>query len=296
MQKISWKSKSDMKIFYSPECLSYSHPGHPESPARARYTYEYLEKNGLEFIDPEPCSDEDIILAHTTKLLESVKNESFVDFDTPAFTGVFNIAKLSAGSAINAAMHCLDKKENTFSLMRPPGHHATRNNLGGFCYFNNIAIACLKAQKDNDNVKKVAIVDFDCHHGNGTEDIMLGKKDFLYLSLHQSPLYPGTGQASRDNCINYPLQANTSPEQYLSALEEGLQQVEKFNPDLLAVSAGFDSYKLDPITNLSLEKITFYETGKMLAGLKKPSFAVLEGGYSKDLPDCVYQFLKGFDE
>jgi len=285
-----------MKIFYSPECLGYSHPGHPESPVRARYTYEYLEKNGFEFIDPKPCSDEDILLVHTAKLLESVKNESFIDFDTPAFTGVFNIAKLSAGSAINAAMHCLDKKEKTFSLMRPPGHHATKSNLGGFCYFNNIAIACLKAQKDNDNVKKVAIVDFDCHHGNGTEDIMLGKKDFLYLSLHQSPLYPGTGLTSRDNCINYPLQANTSPEQYLSALEKGLQQIEKFNPDLLAVSAGFDSYKLDPITNLSLEQMTFYETGKMLAGLKKPSFAVLEGGYSKDLPDCVYEFLKGFDE
>lgn len=285
-----------MKIFYSPECLGYSHPGHPESPARARYTYEYLEKNGLEFIDPEPCSDEDILLAHTAKLLESVKNESFVDFDTPAFTGVFNIAKLSSGSAINAAMHCLDKKEKTFSLMRPPGHHATRNDLGGFCYFNNIAIACLKAQKDNDNVQKVAIVDFDCHHGNGTEDIMLGKKDFLYISLHQSPLYPGTGQSSRENCINYPLRANTSPEQYLSALEKGLQQVEKFNPDLLAVSAGFDSYKLDPITNLALEQKTFFETGKMLAGLKRPSFAVLEGGYSQDLPDCVYEFLKGFDE
>lgn len=285
-----------MKIFYSSECLSYSHPGHPESPARARYTYEYLEGKGFSFIHPDPCSEKDILLAHSAALLERVKSENFFDFDTPSFPGVFHIAKLSAGSAIQAAMHCLAHDEKTFSLMRPPGHHATRNDLGGFCYFNNIAIACMKARKERENVKKVAIVDFDCHHGNGTEDIILGQSDFLYLSLHQSPLYPGTGLSSRENCINYPLKPNTSPDQYLSALENGLQQVATFGPDLLAVSAGFDSYKHDPITNLSLEQVTYYETGKMLAGLKKPSFAVLEGGYSRDLPDCVYQFLTGFDE
>lgn len=284
-----------MKIFYSPKCLEYSQPGHPESPARAESTYNYLKEKGFDFTEPGPCSDEDILLAHTQNLLDSVKKESFFDFDTPAFTGIFEIAVLSAGSAINAAMHCLNANEKAFSLMRPPGHHAGKNDLGGFCYFNNIAIACLKARKEA-GIGKTAIVDFDCHHGNGTEDIVLGKKDFLYLSLHQSPLYPGTGLKSRDNCKNFPLPARTSPEHYLSVLGEGIKEVEKFNPDLLAISAGFDSYKFDPIASLSLERETYREIGKILSGLNRPAFAVLEGGYSRDLPECVYQFLAGLED
>ena len=279
-----------MKIFFSEKCLKYSQIGHPESPARVQSTYHFLKDKGYEFIEPKPCSDDDILLAHTSALLKSVMKEKFFDPDTPSFTGIFDIAKLSAGSAVDAAELCL-KGEKAFSLMRPPGHHATKKGLGGFCYFNNIAIASLKVKK---YAGRVAVIDFDCHHGNGTEDILLGRKDFLYLSLHQSPLYPGTGLAGRDNCINYPLPPDTSPYEYLSAFQEGLKQVEKFDPDLLAVSAGFDSYRLDPITNLSLEKETYREIGSMLSDMKRPSFAVLEGGYSRDLPECVHMFLTGF--
>lgn len=279
-----------MKIFFSEKCLKYSHPGHPESPARVQSTYHFLKDKGYEFIEPEPCSDADILRAHTSALIESVRKEKFFDPDTPSFSGIFDIAKLSAGSAVDAAELCL-KGEKAFSLMRPPGHHATRSGLGGFCYFNNIAIASLKVKKD---AGRVAVIDFDCHHGNGTEDILLGKKDFLYLSLHQSPLYPGTGLVSRDNCINCPLSPDTSPDEYLSAFQKGLKHVEKFDPDLLAVSAGFDSYRLDPIANLSLEKETYREIGSMLSRMNRPSFAVLEGGYSRDLAECVHMFLTGF--
>ena len=285
-----------MKIFYSPKCLTYSQPGHPESPARAQYTYEYLEKHGYSFQEPQICQDDDILRVHSRQLLESVKKESFLDFDTPAYAGIYDIARLSAGSAIDAAQSCLTSGEMAFSLMRPPGHHATKNELGGFCYFNNIAIACLKALRDFDHVNKIAVVDFDCHHGNGTEDILLGKSEALYLSLHQSPLYPGTGQRSIDNCINYPLSANTTPTQYLAALEEGLKKVKEFDPDLLAVSAGFDSYRLDPITNLTLELSTYKAIGKMLSKFQKPTFSILEGGYSRDLPECVHNFLTGLEE
>ncbi len=282
-----------MKIFYSPKCLEYSQPGHPESPVRVSATYNYLKEKGFEFIEPNPSTDEDILLAHTPALLDSVRKENFFDFDTPSFPGIYNIAKLSAGCAIDAAMYCLNTGEKAFSLMRPPGHHATKNSLGGFCYFNNIAIASLRAKE---KVGKVAIVDFDCHHGNGTEDIFLGNKDFLYLSLHQSPLYPGTGLGSRENCINYPLSAQTSPAEYLSVLEQGLEKVQKFDPDLLAISAGFDTYKLDPITSFSLEKETYWKIGRMLAGLQKPAFSILEGGYSRDLAGCIYEFLTGLEE
>lgn len=280
-----------MKIFFSSKCLEYSQPGHPESSERVKSTYHYLKDKGFEFIEPSPCKDEDILLAHSSKLFEELKGERFFDPDTPSFPGIFEHARLAAGSATEAAMMCL-KGEKTFSLMRPPGHHATKNRLGGFCYFNNIAIASLKVKS---STGKTAIIDFDCHHGNGTEDIFSGKKDFLYLSLHQSPLYPGTGLRSRGNCLNYPIDSDTNPEQYLAILSEGLEHVKKFNPDLLAVSAGFDSYRLDPITSLSLEKHTYKEIGEMLSSLNKPLFAVLEGGYSRDIPECIYQFLTGLE-
>lgn len=291
-----------MKIFFSSKCLEYSQPGHPESPERVKSTYHYLKDKGFEFIEPSPCKDEDILLAHSSKLFEELKGERFFDPDTPSFPGIFEHARLAAGSATEAAMMCL-KGEKTFSLMRPPGHHATKNRLGGFCYFNNIAIASLKVKEqveaglraDPPRAGKTAIIDFDCHHGNGTEDIFSGKKDFLYLSLHQSPLYPGTGLRSRGNCLNYPIDSDTNPEQYLAILSEGLEHVKKFNPDLLAVSAGFDSYRLDPITSLSLEKHTYKEIGEMLSSLNKPLFAVLEGGYSRDIPECIYQFLTGLE-
>ncbi len=281
-----------MKIFYSPECLSYSQPGHPESPARVQSTHEYLEDQGYSFSVPHPCSENDILLAHNSGLLERVRDGNFFDPDTPAFKGIFDIARLSAGAAIDAAMHTIATGESSFSLMRPPGHHATRHNLGGFCYFNNIAIACLKAI---DRVSKIAIVDFDCHHGNGTEDILMGREGFLYLSLHQSPLFPGTGLMSRDNCINYPLSEGSTPEEFLAKLQEGLKAVDAFRPDVVAVSAGFDSYRLDPITSLSLDLDTYEQTGSMIRGLDSPVFAVLEGGYSRDLPKCIFRFLQGLE-
>lgn len=281
-----------MKIFFSNKCLKYFQIGHPESPERVHSAYRFLKEKGFEFIDPTPCSDDDILLAHSEHLLEEVKKGKFFDLDTPALPDIFEYARLSAGSAIMCAEACIDG-EKTFSLMRPPGHHATRERLGGFCYFNNIAIASLKIKE---RVGRIAIVDFDCHHGNGTEDIFLGEKDFLYISLHQSPLYPGTGLRSRGNCINYPLAPDTTPEEYIRVFEDGLKKVREFNPDLLAISAGFDSYVLDPLTNLSLEKETYREIGNMLSALDKPTFSVLEGGYSRDLPECIYQFLSGMGD
>jgi acetoin utilization deacetylase AcuC-like enzyme len=281
-----------MKIFFSDKCLNYSQPGHPESPERVGETCKYLKKKGYEFSEPSPCKDEDILLVHAPDMLKQVKSGKFFDFDTPSLPGIYEHARLSAGSAVSAGLLCLEG-EKTFSLMRPPGHHATKNSLGGFCYFNNIAIAAMKLKE---KAGRIAIIDFDCHHGNGTEDIFLGKKDFLYLSLHQSPLYPGTGTTSRDNCINYPIPSQTSPREYLSILGQGLKKIEQFRPDVLAISAGFDSYIQDPITSLSLEKETFREIGGMLSGLNKPLFSVLEGGYSSDLPQCIEHFLTGLQE
>jgi len=281
-----------MKIFYSKECLDYSQPGHPESPLRVSSSYDYLKQKGYEFIEPTVCSEQDILLAHSKELLQEVKGGNFFDGDTPALDNIFHYASLSAGSAIGAALFSL-KGENSFSLMRPPGHHATRDSLGGFCYFNNIAIATMKAKEA---VDKVAIVDLDCHHGNGTQDILLGRKDVIYISLHQSPLFPGTGLKSQENCFNYPLAANTDPDSYLDTLNKALEKIVKFNPDLVAVSIGLDTYKLDPLTGFSLEKETYGKIGEILYSLEKPLFSVLEGGYNtQDMPECIGLFLEGIE-
>jgi acetoin utilization deacetylase AcuC-like enzyme len=280
-----------MKIIFSEKCLGYRRPLHPESPGRVDSVYRELYRKGrFEFVSPRPCSEEDILLVHTRELLSCVKKGSFSDPDTPNLPGIFEHAKLSAGAAILAAEFAL-KGEKAFSLMRPPGHHAGRDFLGGFCYFNNMAIAIEKALTA---LEKVAIVDFDCHHGNGTEDIFWGNRRLLYISLHQSPLYPGTGLKSRGNCLNYPLPAQTDQEIYLKVFGETMKKIQDFSPRLLGISAGFDAYRKDPLTNMGLEIETFEEIGREIASLNVPSFALLEGGYSEELPQCVWQFLVGW--
>ena len=252
--------------------------------------YQYLQEKKFNFITPKPCTDEDILLVHTDKLLKKVKEGKFFDADTPPLPNIYHYATLSAGGAIEAALSSING-EDAFSLMRPPGHHATKDKLGGFCYFNNVAIAVMRAKQ---KVGKVAIIDLDCHHGNGTEDIMSGKDGVIYVSLHQNPLYPGTGLMSNANCYNYPLDAETDWNVYFTVLDKALKVVKKFNPDLLAISMGFDTYTLDPLTDLSLEKITYNQIAEKIVDLKKPLFAVFEGGYNtEDLPECVYQFLSG---
>jgi acetoin utilization deacetylase AcuC-like enzyme len=278
-----------MKILFSPACLEYREPGHPESPDRVGLVHDFL-KYRFEFVEPEPCPESDILLAHSGELLEKVKTGSFHDPDTPNLQSIYNYALLSAGSAIKAAELALSG-ERSFSLMRPPGHHAGRDFLGGFCYFNNIAVAVSKNLK---KVNRAVVIDFDCHHGNGSQDIFLGNEKVFYISLHQSPLYPGTGLASEKNCLNYPLPAGTGEKEYMEIFKEALSKAKKFAPGLVAVSAGFDTYRQDPLTGLELEKKSYRKIGELIAGLESPSFAVLEGGYSRDMPQCVYEFLRGY--
>ena len=281
-----------MKIIFSKRCIEYEFPGHPESPGRLSSTYNLLKERKFEFKEPQPAKKEDILRVHTSNLVEQVKNGEFLDPDTPNSKKMFEYALLSAGAAIQAQELALNK-EFAFSLMRPPGHHATRNSAGGFCYFNNIAIAVSKAL---DTTETVAIIDIDCHHGNGTQDIFLGDKRVLYVSLHQSPLYPGTGLKSEENCLNLPLSPGTGKVEYLTVFKKAIAEVKKFSPRLIAVSAGFDTYKDDPLTNLNLEKETYAKISGLISTLKKPAFSVLEGGYNVlKLPECIEQYLMGWD-
>lgn len=172
-------------------------------------------------------------------MLAKVKGGEFLDSDTPNSKKMFEYALLSCGAAIRSQELALQGKRS-FSIIRPPGHHATRDSSGGFCYFNNIAVAVDKAL---DVVERIAIIDIDCHHGIGAEDIFLGLERVLYVSLHQNPFYPGTGLTSVKNCLNFSLSAGTGEKEYLDTLKTAIEEVKKFSPELIAVSAGFDTYK-----------------------------------------------------
>jgi len=283
-----------MKIVYSEKCLGYKQEGHAESSERVKSSYELLKEKGFEFLKPEVTSEKDILRVHSREILEKIKSGNFYDLDSPSYKNIFYYASLSAGAAIKTMKECLKNKEHCFSLMRPPGHHATKNSLGGFCYFNNIAIAITKALEDK-KIKKAAILDIDLHHGNGTQDIFLGNKQVIFVSLHQFPQYPGTGEFSEGNCINYPLPARTDEKTYLKTLEIALKNIQKFSPDLIAVSAGFDTYEKDPLGDIKLKIESYEKIAKLIKALNKPIFSVLEGGYSGALGECIESYLKGIE-
>jgi acetoin utilization deacetylase AcuC-like enzyme len=299
---VASRSLAHMTIIYSPRCLDYGAPGHPENPERVRSTVALLHKEFHTWVTPEPCTEEDILRVHSPEQLRAVQRGTFSDADTPFFPEIFEIAKLSAGAAILTADRALTGLP-AFSVMRPPGHHAERNRIMGFCYFNNIAIAVARLLKEG-KAKRVAILDFDCHHGNGTEDIFRGDDRVLFVSLHQSPCYPGTGSITQGNSVNYPLPPGTGPQTFLAAFDKSLERIRDFRPDVLAVSAGFDAYKSDPITHMELEIDTFHEIGRRLADFTGftspgspglPCFAILEGGYSRDFGRCVDAFVTGWE-
>ncbi len=281
----------EIKIVSDPQCWEYCQPYHPESPDRVEKSYEYLQSQGFDIIEPHICPRADLLLAHTKSIVDAIEQGDFYDPDTPNLPKIYDYALLSTSSAIDAMKTTLDNCMG-FSLMRPPGHHAGKNFLGGFCYFNNIAIATKKYFELNPN-NKVAILDIDCHHGNGTQDIFLGDENVLYISLHQVPLYPGTGLKSEQNCLNFPIPPGTNDTQYLHTLENTIIKIVEFKPQILGISAGFDTYKNDPIANIKLTQTCYKNIGQMIIQTKIPIFVTLEGGYSPDLPILVYNFCQG---
>jgi acetoin utilization deacetylase AcuC-like enzyme len=160
----------------------------------------------------------------------------------------------------------------------------------GFCYLNGVAIAALHAVEAL-GARRVAVWDFDAHHGNGTEAILLGRPEFLYVSVHQSPCYPGTGLVSEGNARNYPVAPGTPAPEHLRALEASWADLLAFQPDLVLISAGFDAYAGDPITDLRLMPPDFAQLGVWVRESSLPAAAILEGGYSRDLPLLVEAFL-----
>ena len=286
-----------MKIITDERCAQYSSPGHPERPARVSKTLERLRSQKdvvITWADPLPVAEETILRAHSKEHLTRVKAAAQdFDGDTPAHPDIFEHASRSVGGALQG-LKAARGGEAVFTLLRPPGHHAMRDRAMGFCYLNSIATAVLEALATG--MKKVAVFDFDVHHGNGTEAILRDVPGAAFFSIHQHPCYPGTGtQNVGGNCFNFPVPPRTPRAEYRKILSKALDGLKEFKPDVAAVSAGFDAYARDPLAQETLELEDFYWLGQSIAKLGIPAFSVLEGGYSSDLPELIFGYLRGLE-
>ncbi len=283
-----------MKIITDGRCTAYDQSGHPEKPERVSRTADRLRAQAdlpLIWAEPIEVREPQLRRAHSDRLLARLDHSLDFDDDTPWYPDLRDHARRSVGGALHA-MECALAGEQAFSLLRPPGHHATVDRAMGFCYLNSIAVATLDglAQK----VERVAVFDFDVHHGNGTETILMGEGRCAFFSVHQLPGYPGSGGGHHKNAYNYPVEPGASRAEYRAALAQALEDLRRFQPTLLGVSAGFDAYRGDPLSHAALEQEDFHWLGKSIREIGAPSFSILEGGYSPELPDLVLAYLRGW--
>lgn len=276
--------------------------GHPESPQRLRAIMSRLESVGmldrLTRIDPAPASDEWLLQVHTASYLESLKSHAptsgriSLDPDTSMSPGTLTAAYLAAGGALVAADAIMaGRVDHVFCAVRPPGHHAEQDQAMGFCFFNNVAVAARYLQRRH-RIERVLIVDWDVHHGNGTQHSFYDDPSILFFSTHQYPHYPGTGRATEKGSgkaegltINVPLSAGKGDKEYQDIFERLLvPAADAFKPDFVIVSAGFDAHRDDPLASMGLSEEGYGRLTGIVSGIARTHCAgrllsCLEGGY-----------------
>lgn len=326
---------SDQQLEYDPknEFSGHNFREYPEKPDRINWILRAIEKerdDNISIVKPQLCDHEKITNVHdrgyfeflkslppnieeqvpmtlapenimitpnSKSLFEAQLGYYFFSVDTPITPYSFSSSHHSASCALDSVTQILGNENISIGLSRPPGHHAMHAKGGGYCFFNNVAIA---AKEVISKGKSVTILDLDYHHGNGTQDIFYDTSKVQYVSLHAKDAYPyywgeskeiGVGDGKNFN-INYPLSNTTNSEKYDEILVKALNDIENYNPDVILVSMGFDSYYKDPIAGMELNQSYYKTIGNHLSKFPKVAI-VLEGGYSNDIGDCFVELVHG---
>ena len=288
---------------------------HPENKYRIQSILERLKKknfSSLEWSEPNKFDESYLKKTHNSLYIEEVKKsfpskgQCFLDGDTVISPGSKKASYDAVSSIISAVDSVKNKKlKNAFCAVRPPGHHAEYNKAMGFCIFNNVAVGA-NYLIDKYKLQKVAIIDFDVHHGNGTQNIFHSNKKVLYISTHQYPHFPGTGasyeKGSHNNIFNIPLPAGTNSEEYFDAYGHVLKKLNEFKPEFIFFSAGFDAHRDDPLSNINLKSKDYFEITKrtLIASkdyCKGNVVSILEGGYDLNaLAESTEEHIKALIE
>ena len=289
-------------------------PGHPERVDRVKVVNEELKKldKKIKWFEPKSFDHTIIEKVHNKNYLDKISISfpksgiEFLDGDTIVSPGSKEAALDAVGSIILAIDQVVNKEfKNTFCSVRPPGHHAESDKAMGFCIYNNVAVGAAYLLHQY-QYKKVAIIDYDVHHGNGTQQIFYKNPNVLYISTHQYPFYPGTGSANEkgvsDNILNIPLDSGTSSDVYFNSFEIVLKKLKSFKPEFILLSSGFDAHRKDPLAQVNLRSKDFYEITKRIVNVANNIcdgriVSILEGGYDLDaLKESVHEHVKALIE
>lgn len=288
-------------------------PEHPESPERLAAIISYLADTGLDqkldWVRPEEATRDQLLMVHPEKylhqldLMQPTRGRVFTDPDTAMTPDTLRAARLAAGANVQAVdMVMSSQVTNAFVCARPPGHHAERSKSMGFCFYNNVAIAAMRALTFH-HLERVAIIDFDVHQGNGTVDIVGGDERILMCSSFQHPFYPHSHvHRQAGNIVNIPIAADCSSEEYRQRVQDGwMERLNDFKPQLILISAGFDAHRLDPMAELNLETDDYRWLTELIVGVAHDHsndriISTLEGGYHlRALAESVNAHLEVLD-